>query len=76
MVVPAGETNAEDPAPAVVTEGLSRPPVAVGTVPVRLCASSLGFDVMLCPAATATDDIPAIDVVTGNFPAPSDDKLD
>ena len=75
MVVPVGGTTAEDPAPVVVTEGLSRPPVAVGTVPVTLFGSSLGFDVMLCPAAIATDDDPVIDVVAGNFPSPSVDKL-
>ena len=76
MVVPVGVTTAEDPAPVIVTEGLSRPPVAVGTVPVRLVASSLGFDVMLCPAAIATDDEPVTDVVAGKFPLPSVDKLD
>ena len=76
MVVSVGGTTAEDPAPVVVTEGLSRPPVAVGTVPVRLVASSLGFDVMLCPAAIAIDDKPVTAVVAGNFPLPSVDKLD
>ena len=76
MVVLAGGTTAEDPAPAVVTGGLSRPPVAVGTVPVRLLAPSLGYDVMLCPATTAFEDKPAIDVVAGKFPSPSVDKLD
>ena len=73
-VVPAGETTAEEP--AVVADGLSRPPVTVVTAPARLSAPFLELAFMVSPAESTSEEEPAIELVTGGIPAPSDDKLD
>ena len=48
----------------------------VVTAPARRPASSLEVDFIVSPAASASDGVPATDVVAGEFSAPSDDKLE
>lgn len=65
---------ADDPSAEVAARRI--PPVDVVTAPIRRSASSSDLDFIVSPAESTTDGEPAIDVVAGGFPAPSDDKLD
>ncbi len=68
------DATAEDPSAEVAARGM--PPVDVVTAPIRRSASSSGLDFIVSPAESTSDGEPAIEVVAGGFPAPSDDELD
>lgn len=75
IVVRAGGPTAEEAAPAVVTGKLSGLPVVV-TALVRLSVSGPELDTIFSPAGSTDEDEPAVELVVGWGPAPSDDKLD
>ena len=65
----------EEPTPAAVVGTLSGPPLAVVTAPVRP-SSVPELETIAPPAGSAAEEEPAIEVVDGGVPAPSDDAPD
>ena len=61
----------EEATPAAVVRTLSGPPPAVVTAPVRP-SSVAELEAIVSPAGRAAEDEPAIEVVDGKVPAPSD----
>lgn len=75
-VLSAEGTTAGELTPAVVTVGFWRPPVAVVKAPIRRKASSSPLDFTDSPAASTSDDEPAIEVIAGRMLVSSDDEFD
>ena len=74
-MVPAGVITVEEPTPASVVGTLPGPSLAVVTAPVK--PSSLPeLEAIVSPTGSAAEDEPAIEVVDGGVPVPSDDAPD